>query len=67
MTRVGQGITDAWVDKMLYGNHFIKMHDYLDATECFDNVEIKGGVNYFLFKEDYKGECQYTLHQRVRI
>ena len=64
MTRVGQGITDAWVDKMLYGNHFIKMHDYLDATECFDNVEIKGGVNYFLFKEDYKGECQYTLHQK---
>ncbi len=64
MTRVGQGITDAWVDKMLYGNHFIKMHDYLDATECFDNVEIKGGVNYFLFKEDYNGECQYTLHQK---
>lgn len=64
MTRVGQGITDAWVDKMLYGNHFIKMHDYLDATECFNNVEIKGGVNYFLFKGDYKGECQYTLHQK---
>lgn len=63
MTRVGQGITDAWVDKMLQGNHFIKMHDYLNATECFDNVEIKGGINYFLFKPDYTGECQYTLHQ----
>ena len=47
MTRVGQGITNTWVDKMLQGNHFIKMHDYLNATECFDNVEIKGGINYF--------------------
>lgn len=64
MTRVGQGITDAWVDKMLRGNHFIKMHDYLDATVCFDKVEIKGGVNYFLFKHDYVGECQYILHQK---
>lgn len=63
MTRVGQGITNTWVDKMLQGNHFIKMHDYLNATECFDNVEIKGGINYFLFKPDYTGECQYTLHQ----
>ena len=63
MTRVGQGITDAWVDKMLQGNHFIKMHDYLDATECFENVEIKGGVNYFLLNPNYTGECNYTLHQ----
>lgn len=63
MTRVGQGITDAWVDKMLKGNHFIKMHDYLDANVCFPNVEIKGGVNYFLLQLSYVGECNYTLYQ----
>lgn len=63
MTRVGQGITDVWVDKMLNGNHFIKMHDYLDASVCFPNVEIKGGINYFLLQPSYVGECNYTLYQ----
>ena len=63
MTRVGQGITDAWVDKMLKGNHFLRMNDFLDATACFEKVEIKGGVNYFLYKSNYVGECEYSLNQ----
>lgn len=62
MTRTGQGISDKWVDSMLKGNHFIKIHDYIDATDCFSGVEIKGGVNYFLNSEKYKGECEYAMH-----
>lgn len=63
MTRVGQGISDEWVTKMLSSNEFICMHDFINATDCFDNVEIKGGVNYFLISKDYKGKCKYILHQ----
>ena len=67
MTRVGQGISDEWVTKMLSSNQFICMHDFINATDCFDNVEIKGGVNYFLISKDYKGKCQYMLHQKGNV
>ena len=61
MTKAGQGISDAWVDKMLQSNHYVEMHDFLDASECFPGVEIKGGVNYFHYRKDYKGKCKYFL------
>ena len=63
MTKAGQSIPDAWVDLMVKCNHFITIHDYPDATECFSNVEIKGGVNYFLYSPNYTGKCDYFLHR----
>ncbi len=63
MTKAGQSIPDDWVEKMVRCNHFEVIHDYPDATECFSNVEIKGGVNYFLYTPDYTGKCRYVLHQ----
>ncbi len=62
MTKAGQGISNKWVNKMLQSNHFVEMHDFLDASECFPGVEIKGGVNYFLYNKDYNGKCNYVLH-----
>ena len=62
MTKVGQGIKDDWVDDMINCNHFISIHDYLDASDCFPGVEIKGGVNYFLFCKQFCGPCHYYLH-----
>lgn len=63
MTRGAQSIPNDWIDKMLSCNHFVYVHDFLNATECFSNVEIKGGVNYFLYKPDYVGQCEYVLSQ----
>lgn len=63
MTKAGQGIADEWVDKMIQSNHFVEVHDFLDASDCFAGVEIKGGVNYFLYSSSYVGKCLYTLHQ----
>ena len=63
MTKAGQGISDEWADAMIRGNHFIELHDYLDASDCFAGVEIKGGVNYFLYSQEYVGKCHYVLHQ----
>ena len=63
MTRAGRGISDDWVIEMLNCNHFIAIHDYLNEDECFSGVEIKGGVNYFLYDPMYVGECDYYLHQ----
>lgn len=62
MTKTAQGIPDAWVDAVLASNGFKVIHDYENASECFPGVEIKGGVNYFLFEKDYNGQCEYYFH-----
>ena len=67
MTRTGQGISNDWVDKMISCNHFIEMHDYLDSNECFAGVDIMGGVNYFLFSEEYVGKCRYVQHSGDKV
>ena len=63
MTRTGQSLSDKWVDFMLGGNHFMLIHDYINATDCFTGVEIKGGVNYFLYSEKYIGKCNYIMYR----
>lgn len=62
MTRTGQGISDDWVDKLIKGNHFVEIHDYLDSTECFAGVDIMGGVSYFLYQLSYEGKCRFVSH-----
>ena len=62
MTKQGQGVSDEWVDKMLQSNHFIIIHDFPNATDCFTGVEIKGGINYFLMSNSYDGICKYVQH-----
>ena len=64
MTKIGQGIKDEWVDEMIACNHFVKIHDYLDASDCFPGVEIKGGVNYFLYSNEYDGACSFIIHNK---
>ncbi len=63
MTKTAQGIPEVWVDSMLQSNHFRTIHDFENASECFPGVEIKGGVNYFLWEEGYTGPCDYYFHQ----
>ncbi len=63
MTKDGQGIKEEWVDEMINSNHFIKIYDYMNASECFPGVEIKGGVNYFLYSNQYIGTCAHYLTQ----
>jgi len=67
MTKIGQGIKDEWVDEMISCNHFVKIHDYLDASDCFPGVEIKGGVNYFLYSNEYDGPCSFVIHNKGLI
>ena len=64
MTKIGQGIKDEWVDEMIACNHFVKIHDYLDASDCFPGVDIMGGVNYFLYSEEYNGPCTFIMHNK---
>lgn len=63
MTKGGMGVREQWVDEMLNSNHFIRIEDYIDFSECFTGVGIGGGVSYFLYSELYSGKCHYVLHQ----
>ena len=63
MTKGGMGVREQWVDEMLNSNHFIRIEDYIDFSECFTGVGIGGGVSYFLYSEKYSGKCHYVLHQ----
>lgn len=48
---------------MLKDNRIRVLHDFLDAGECFPGVEIKGGVCYFLWDRDNRGECLVNTHK----
>ena len=52
--------------KMLNNRKLEKMVVFSDASEIFDNVEIKGGVCYYLINKNYDGDCNYTLYQDNR-
>lgn len=41
-------------------NHFRKIFNYLNNGILFNNVEIKGGINYFLFDKDYVGQVEFS-------
>ena len=53
-------------NKMLNNRKLEKMVVYSDASKIFDNVEIKGGVCYYLINDKYEGDCTYTLYQDDR-
>ena len=52
----GRGLDD-FRDKMLNDNRISNLVDYPNAVDCFPGVDISGGVCYFLWNRNYKGEC----------
>ncbi|MGI5070640.1 Eco57I restriction-modification methylase domain-containing protein [Treponema pectinovorum] len=44
-------------------NHIIKLCNYPDNRDVFPNVEIKGGVNYFLYKQNYYGQVDFGTYE----
>ena len=63
MTKQGRGLSEEWADDILNSNHFHYIRDYLNASECFPGVEIKGGICYFLYESRYNGKCHYVILQ----
>lgn len=62
----GMGLND-FRDNMLNDKHIRILNDYLDASECFPGVEIKGGVCYFLWDRDNEGKCNVITHDKLNI
>lgn len=55
----GKGL-DKFRDAMLADSHIRELVDYESSKDCFDGVNIAGGICYFLWDRDYSGECKIT-------
>ena len=62
----GRGL-DAFRDEMLNDKRIRAIHDFINASDCFPGVEIKGGVNYFLWTRDEQGDCNVFTHEGNQI
>ena len=64
----GRGL-DEFRNTMINDKSVKILHDYVNADDCFNDVEIKGGVCYFLRDENYNGKCQIFRHipEGVRV
>ena len=57
----GKGL-DNFRSSMLANHHIRVLHDYLNASDCFSNVAIEGGICYFLIDSLNEGKCQFFSH-----
>jgi len=55
----GMGL-DSFRGEMLKDRHISKLVDFVDAADCFPDVDIPGGVCYFLWDREYDGDCEVT-------
>ena len=57
----GKGL-DEFRTEMLRDNRIRKLIDYPNSIECFPGIDLSGGVCYFLWDRDNRGDCEITTH-----
>lgn len=57
----GKGL-DEFREAMLSDDRMRVLVDYLTATDVFAGIGLKGGVCYFLWDRDNKGNCRVSTH-----
>lgn len=63
----GKGL-DSFREEMIHDKHFTVLHDFANTDDCFNGVDIKGGVCYFLWERDKEKMCDIFRHDnRVTI
>jgi len=62
----GRGL-DAFRNEMLHDDRVRVLHDFLNASDVFPGVEIKGGVCYFLWDRDNIGDCKIYTHHSKKV
>lgn len=62
----GKGL-DAFRDMMINDKRIQIMHDYMEASSLFNNVQIEGGICYFLWNSKYSKPCMYYSHSASEV
>lgn len=62
----GRGLDD-FRKEMLEDNRVRVLHDFPESMDCFPGVEIQGGVCYFLWKRDERGDCAVSTHMNNAV
>lgn len=57
----GKGLDD-FRESMLADQRLRSLDDYLNASDVFDGIGLKGGVCYFVWDRDHPGDCRVTTH-----
>jgi site-specific DNA-methyltransferase (adenine-specific) len=55
----GKGLDEFRYD-MLNDKHIRKLVDFVDSRDCFNGIDIAGGICYFLWDRDNTGICNIT-------
>ena len=53
----GKGL-DEFRDNMLKDKRIAQIHDFPETSDCFPGINIRGGVCYFLWINEYKSDCK---------
>lgn len=61
----GKGL-DSFRETMLNDTRLECLFDYNDSRDCFQGVDIAGGICYFLWNINYNGPCKITNHIGIR-
>jgi site-specific DNA-methyltransferase (adenine-specific) len=62
----GKGL-DEFRSEMLNDNRIKLLHDFPETSDCFPGINIRGGVCYFLWDREYRGDCTVTNHKSGNI
>ncbi len=57
----GKGLDD-FRESMLTDTRIRSIDDYLSAADVFPGVGLKGGVNFFLWDRENRGQCRVSTH-----
>lgn len=65
----GKGL-DKFRDMMMNNKHISQLHDFLNPKEVFPNTNIRGGVCFFLWNQNYdneKNETRVVTYENHRV
>ena len=58
----GKGL-DEFREEMLNDKRLAEVHDFPDTADCFPGINIRGGICYFLWDKENKGNCKITNYK----
>ena len=62
----GKGL-DKFRDSMLSDERISVLNDFVNSKDCFSGLSVSGGICYFLWDRNHRGECRFTTCNSGKI